>query len=39
MSPYHQDERDHIAAVGTAGLLFLLAALIVGIAVITAIMA
>lgn len=34
MSPYHQDERDEIAAVGSALLLFLVAFLIVGIALI-----
>lgn len=34
MSPYHQDERDEIAAVGTAGLLFLATFLIVGVALI-----
>lgn len=34
MSPYHQDERDEVAAVGTAVLLFLAAFLIVGVALI-----
>ena len=34
MSPYHQNERDEIAAVGTAGLLFLVAFLIIGITLI-----
>lgn len=34
MSPYHQNERDEIAAVGTALLLFLVAFLIVGVALI-----
>ncbi len=34
MGPYHQDERDEIAAVGTAVLLFLVAFLVVGIALI-----
>lgn len=34
MGPYHQDERDEIVAVGAAVLLFLIAFLVVGIALI-----
>lgn len=34
MSPYHQDERDEIAAVGTALLLFLVAFLIVAVLIV-----
>ena len=34
MSPYHQNERDEIAAVGTALLLFLVTFLIIGVALI-----